>query len=123
MNNNADIDWGRVEGELLSFTYFSLLFTLSLLLQNILGYTVLYTGYLLLLLTMILGVLSIPAGKLVDKVGVKIPLILGTVSLITSCIILAVLHIFQSPILVLVSLVLLGFSFALTIPASATAAI
>lgn len=105
-----------------NFVYFSLLFTLGLYLQNVLGYSALQAGYYLLALTLVFGVLSIPAGKLIDLIGVKQPIIVGLLFLIAGTAVLTFIH----PIgmsLMLLALVLIGLAIALLVPATGAAAL
>jgi DHA2 family multidrug resistance protein len=108
---------------IINFIYFSLLFILSLFLQNIIGYSALYAGYLLLFLTLAYGILSVPAGKLVDKIGIVIPLSVGMGLLAMSTFMFAMLYFYYSLYLVIIALLLAGISIGLTIPASGTAVI
>ncbi|MFA5960833.1 MAG: MFS transporter [Tatlockia sp.] len=105
----------------LNFVYFTLLFTLSLLLQNIMGYSALQAGFILLCLTLVFGVISIPAGKLVDKIGVKKPLEWGMLLLALSCFLFASVSISLSFTLIVIALILAGIAVGLSIPASGTA--
>jgi EmrB/QacA subfamily drug resistance transporter len=107
---------------LLNFIYFAMLFTVGLLLQNILGYSTLNSGYILLALTLVFGVLSIPAGKFVDKVGPKKPILIGFIFLMISNLILAMaVHLTLSTLLI--ALFLAGIAIALLVPATGAAAL
>lgn len=105
----------------LNFVYFALLFTLSLFLQNIMGYSAIQAGFILLCLTLVFGVVSIPAGKLVDKIGVKKPCEWGMLLLALSCLLFSAVYIVLSPALVIIALILAGVAIGLSIPASGTA--
>lgn len=69
---------------LFNFIYFAMLFMLGLLLQNSFNYSSLEAGYILLVMTLTFGVLSLFSGRLIDKIGVKIPLVLGFLLLMIS---------------------------------------
>ncbi len=101
--------------------YFVLLFTLSLLLQNFLGFSALHAGYLLLAMTLVCGIASIPAGKLVDKIGPKHPILLGNLLLIVSTLLLSFIQQQGTLFLLMSALGLAGLGIALLIPATGTA--
>jgi EmrB/QacA subfamily drug resistance transporter len=105
----------------LSYIYFTLLLTVSLLLQNILNYSALNAGLFMLSLTLVIGVLSIPAGKMVDKLGVKKPFLTGLLFLVLGLLTLLLFYTHVSSALLGAALALIGVSFALTMPASGTA--
>jgi MFS family permease len=106
---------------ILNIVYFALLFLLSLFLQNIIGYSAIQAGFILLCLTLVFGVVSIPAGKWVDKVGVKKPCELGMLLLGLSCILFSLVTLSISPIIIVIALVLAGLGIGFSIPASGTA--
>ncbi|MCK4608220.1 MAG: MFS transporter, partial [Gammaproteobacteria bacterium] len=62
---------------LIGYCWLALLFPIGLYLQNVLGYSALYAGLVLLAMSLMFGTLSPLAGKLIDRVGSKIPLIIG----------------------------------------------
>ena len=100
-----------------------ILLILGLFLQNILGYAPLDAGYILLALTLTFGILSIPAGKLVDAVGTTSPIIMGFILLTIGNLIFALLT--EAPALstVLIALFIEGVAIALLIPSTGTAAL
>lgn len=104
----------------LNFVYFALLFTLSLFLQNILRYSAIQAGFILLCLTLVFGVVSIPAGKLGDKIGVKKPFEWGMSLLVLSCVLFSTVYLSLSPALLIIALILAGIAIGLAIPSSGT---
>jgi len=106
-----------------NFVYFSLLFALGLFLQNILGYSTLHASYLLLALTLVFGVIAIPCGKLVDKIGVKTPLLIGLFLLFIGTIFLASTRYYLTLANLLSAFTLIGLSIAFLVPASGAGAL
>ncbi|HEY3424195.1 MAG TPA: DHA2 family efflux MFS transporter permease subunit, partial [Negativicutes bacterium] len=74
-------DWNFAMGNLFTFVSFTILmgsmFLVPLFLENILGYTAMQSGMLLLPAALIGGLLMPIAGKLADKFGAKLLVILG----------------------------------------------
>ncbi len=116
----ADMRYIYIVRFLLVFVYYTLLFVLGLLLQNVLHYSIEKSGSMMLLMTLVIGVLSIPSGKLVDKVGAKCLLIWGVIFLLVGLILLGVFSITLQEMYLMTALCVLGVSFAMTIPASAS---
>ena len=105
------------------FMYFSLLFSLGLLLQNVLHYSALQSGSFLIQMTLVLGVVALFSGKLVDRVGAKKPLFVSLLLLA-----FGVFGVFsfcwhETFLWLSVSLVVLGLGFAVSIPSSVSAAV
>jgi len=73
----------------MQFVFISILFFLPLYLQNVMGYSAIYSGMVLLSLTLVIGILAPIAGKWVDKVGDKIPTVLSMILLVIACLVLA----------------------------------
>ena len=71
--------------------FLSILFFIPIYLQNILEYSPLYAGGILLVCTFLVGVLSPVAGWFVDKVGVKLPNMIAMISFAVGCYLLSLL--------------------------------
>ena len=106
-----------------NFIYFAMLFTLGLLLQNVLHYSALNAGYILLALTLTFGILSIPAGKLIDKIRPQRLIFTGFALLVTSNILLTLVSSHKTLPFMLVTLFIAGVAIALLVPATGTAAL
>jgi EmrB/QacA subfamily drug resistance transporter len=98
-----------------SFAFFGNLFYLTLFLQGPAGYSALQTG-LILLPSSLVGIASAPlAGRLVDRIGADVTLVVGTAAAALSLFALAVVHETSSvPLHLLPALALNGFGYALT---------
>jgi len=64
-------------GVIMNFTYYGIVFLLSLYLQRVLGYSALHTGLAYLPLTATFFGVNIFSGWLVGKVGARLPMVLG----------------------------------------------
>ncbi|GLQ50462.1 MFS transporter [Dyella flava] len=64
-------------GIIMNFTYYGIVFLLSLYLQRVLGYSALHTGLAYLPLTATFFGVNIFSGWLVGKVGARLPMVLG----------------------------------------------
>lgn len=105
-----------------NFIYFSWLFLLGLLLQNILDHSTIESGFIMLFLTAIIAVLATPVGKLIDAIGSKTPLLIGLSLMTISCLLLSIVPQYQSIKYLAANLLLSGIAIGLLIPSSATAA-
>lgn len=103
---------------LYTFGWMSILFVLPLYMQNILQFSPLMTGLLLLFMTVILGVLSIFVGRWLDLVGFRKPAILSVSLALITFILFANLRATLSLPLLVIGLVLYGFSAAIQVPSS-----
>lgn len=101
--------------------YLSLLFTLGILLQAILPYSPLHAGLILLAMTLMFGALSIPMGRLIDKIGYYYPLIIAMLIFATGCLLLSKITLASSTAYITSSLMLCGIAIAIMIPGTATA--
>jgi EmrB/QacA subfamily drug resistance transporter len=108
---------------LINFVYFSWLFGISLLLQKVFNYSSLFSGTVLLSLTLVTAILAIPVGKLIDYVGFKKPLLIGTILMTIANIFLSLPIIDNSLMMLIISLLIAGLSVSLLIPSSATAVV
>ena len=96
----------------------ALLFVLSLLLQTILQYSALNTGFILLVMTLMIAVLSIASGHFVERFGVKLSLMVALIALLLGLGLLAFINVLPTLSLIFPALALLGIGFALVVPAT-----
>jgi|GEM_PF-2265081 len=107
----------------LMFAYFSLLYVLGLMLQNILHYSVFKSSYYLIQMTIALGLIAIFSGKIIDKVGIKKPLLVSLILLFLGISGLMGFSFDESRVLFTCSLIVLGVAFAISIPSSVSAVV
>ncbi len=108
---------------LLTFVYFSLLFILSLFMQNVLDYSPIKAGTTLLFMTLVFGIFALPAGKLIDKIGFKHALIAGTCCSLFACLLLTLLFLNMSEKQLIMGLFFAGIAVALFIPSTTVGAL
>jgi len=108
---------------IVQLVFISILFFLPLFLLNISGYSSLYSGILLLFLTVVIGVISPLAGKWVDKVGDKIPNILSMSLFAIACFLFSFLNTNPNIIFLGVSLLLVGVATGVTFISTVTGSI
>lgn len=101
---------------LFMLTWVALLFSLPLFLQNILLFTPLQAGFIMLAMTVLLAITSPIAGRWSDKVGVKKPITIGIICCLLSLLLLAIPSIRQNLLLLLLSLLPLGLSAGIIMP-------
>lgn len=106
-----------------SFIFFALMFTIGLYLQNILSYSALQAGILLLLFSCLYGIVAPIVGKIADKVGTFILINLGF-----GITILALTNLFLYPVITvwwncLLPFCLIGMSFGILLPCLALIAL
>ena len=118
--SNSNFRFINIARLCMTLIYLSLLFTLSLLLQNVLDYSALDAGFILLAMTLVFGVLSMPAGKLIDSIGPKWPMQVGMLCILVCVTMLAMFTLDTKLAYLLIALVFAGVGIALFIPASAT---
>jgi EmrB/QacA subfamily drug resistance transporter len=102
----------------LFFVYFTYLFTLSIFLQHVLDFTPMKSGFILLFMTLVFGVSSIPSGRLIDRIGYKKPLSWSILSLMLSAILMAQLTALSSIYFLGFSLLIAGVSIAVLVPST-----
>ncbi len=107
----------------LMFAYFSLLYVLGLMLQNVLHYSAFTSIYYLIQMTVVLGLIAIFSGKLVDKVGIKKPLLASLILLFLGVSGLMGFSFDESRMIFTLSLIVLGVGFAVSIPSSVSAVV
>jgi EmrB/QacA subfamily drug resistance transporter len=109
---------------IVSFIYFAYIFLFSLILQNGLDYTAYEAGFILLAMTVAVGILAFPAGWLIDKKGVIFTLQLGLTIFLISGISLVFISLNKDNLIqILTVLFCSGVGFSMLIPATATGAI
>ncbi|MBS0351771.1 MAG: MFS transporter, partial [Proteobacteria bacterium] len=74
----------------MGFSFSTLLIVGGLYLENVLQYSAFNTGFIFLVMTAMFAVLSVYSGKLVDKVGSKLPIIAGGIFTSLSFLVFAV---------------------------------
>lgn len=67
-----------------NYCFFVILFFMGLFLQNIVGMSAVKAGFYLLFMTVIFGIVAPFYGKLIDKVGIKTPMIIAVIFYIIS---------------------------------------
>lgn len=102
------------------FIYISILFSLGLLLQNVMRLSPLEAGLMLLSMTMVFGILSPFAGWLIDIVGYKLPTVMGLLLYTSACLILSVTANMPGYTFIIIALILFGVAIALLIPGTAS---
>lgn len=108
---------------IVNFVYFGWLFSISLLLQKHLHYSIFMSGLIMLSLTAVTAILAAPIGKLLDKVGCKKPLLIGLLLMLLSCLLIAQPWVYSSQLGLILSLIACGFSISLLVPSTAVASI
>jgi EmrB/QacA subfamily drug resistance transporter len=91
---------------------------IPLYLQNIIGYSPLKTGLLILVMTAMIAIGSPITGKLVDIFGFKPLLVLSMLLAAISCILMSFFHSPSNTTLLIVSFILFGTSVGIHIPSS-----
>ena len=99
------------------------LFFMPLYLQNISGYSALYSGILLLFLTVVIGIISPFAGKWVDKIGDKIPNILSMAIFTVACVLLYFLNKTPQMFLLAIGLLFIGIATSITFVSTVTGSV
>ncbi|QLH43504.1 MAG: MFS transporter [Coxiellaceae bacterium] len=106
-----------------AFSYMSVLFLMGLLLQNVLGHPANVAGLILLYMTIPSGIFGPIAGKWSDRIGTRIPQILGMLALFIGCIFLTQIQHFPMSTMIALGLSLLGISAGLFLPCSSITAV
>lgn len=105
------------------YCWISILFTLPLYLQNIIGLNPLHTGLLLFCMTIMFAATSPIAAMLLDKVGFKKATFFALVLSLISCALFANLGPTLSPVILITSLIIFGISAPIMGSASAAIAL
>lgn len=100
------------------FVYFTYLFTLSIFLQNVLDFTPVKAGLILLFMTLFFGLFSIPSGRWIDKIGYQKPLSISIILLMVSTLMMSQLSEWVSIYYLAVTLIIAGISIALLAPST-----
>ncbi len=97
-------------------TFSSILVTMALYLQNILGYSAYEAGMTFLAMTLALGALSPVGGKLADKMDVRVPIVGGMLILAVALFLVSQLTVEATLIQVSTALLLVGLGLGLSFP-------
>lgn len=98
-------------------------FILSLYFQNILYFSAVHAGVLFLALTLIFGIVSPFAGKLIDRIGERIPLAISMASLTLAFTLLALANVDSHDAEFILPLALIGIGWAFGVPPLSSAII
>ena len=101
----------------------SVFFFFPLLLQNIKLFDANFTGLLFLPMTLSMGIMSIPAGKIIDTVGINRTLLISIILMLIASIMMLFIDNKSSPEYISFSLFILGISFGLHFPSMSTGAL
>jgi MFS family permease len=107
---------------IISFAMLAQFFFLALYMQNILGYSPLQTGIRFLPATAVIIVMGPLAGRLTDRIGAKIPMVLGLTTVALALFIQSRLTIHSGYGLLLPGFILMGLGMGLTMSPMSTAA-
>jgi len=93
---------------LFQYSFLAIMFVLPIYMQNIAGFTPLKTGLILLITTVVFALLAQFTGRLIDRIGPRIPYFIGHLAGFISFILLAFLTPVPKLMLFSIALVLLG---------------
>lgn len=99
------------------------LFFMPLYLQNIAGFTPIYSGMLMIFLTLVIGVISPIAGRWIDKVGDKIPTLISMVLFALGCFIFILLDKKPDIALLGIGLLIIGIAVGITFVSTITGSV
>jgi MFS family permease len=100
-----------------------ILFILSLYFQNIRGYSALLSGFILLALTLAYGGSSLFVGKLIDRIGERIPLIISMALLTIGFYLLSHTSLTSHMSFFVIPLLLIGLGWGISVTATVSAAL
>jgi EmrB/QacA subfamily drug resistance transporter len=109
-------------GFLVTFAMFAVFFFLTLYMQNVKGYSPLETGVRFLPSTLLIVVVSPLSGRLVDKIGARLPIAVGSLVLTSSLVWMSFLDQGSAYWFILVPFVLMGLGMGLVMSPMTTAA-
>jgi EmrB/QacA subfamily drug resistance transporter len=109
-------------GFLVTFAMFAVFFFLTLYMQNVKGYSPLETGVRFLPSTLLIVVVSPLSGRLVDKIGARLPMAVGSLVLTSSLVWMSFLDQGSAYWFILVPFVLMGLGMGLVMSPMTTAA-
>jgi EmrB/QacA subfamily drug resistance transporter len=109
-------------GFLVTFAMFAVFFFLTLYMQNVKGYSPLETGVRFLPSTLVIVLVSPISGRLVDKIGARTPIALGSLILTSSLVWMSFLDQGSAYWFILVPFVLMGLGMGLVMSPMTTAA-
>lgn len=105
------------------YAFGTFLFFIPLYLQNILGYSPLIAGLMVLIYSAMIGISSPIAGMWCDNAGYKPPIITSAAISVLAFFLLALINAHTQIYLVLVAMLCLGFSFGIFIPSTVSSTI
>ncbi len=108
-------------GMTMNFTYYGMLFVLSLFLQNVHHYSAMQAGWAYLPLTGMLFIGNVLSGRVVDRFGLRLPMVLGAALDALGFLLLAQLDQDSSFAAMLPAFVLIPAGMGLAVPAMTTA--
>lgn len=103
---------------IINYAFFVILFALTLCMQNILNFSPLKTGILMLFMTGIFGVMGPIAGKIIDNFGARKPMMIAFFLLTLSFLMFAFVNVGQSLFILILPLFLFGIAVGVIFPAS-----
>lgn len=120
---NRSFSTACLVGVLMNIGFYGELFILPLYFHDIRGYSILLTGFAILPLMAITAFSSYFAGKVVSRVGYKLPMLIGLFSGAVGYLFFAFLVGADSYYALILPLVIIGFGISFTMPAATVAAI
>ncbi|MCP4395549.1 MAG: MFS transporter [Alphaproteobacteria bacterium] len=118
---NIQFSTGCIARAMLVSVLYPFLFIMGLYLQTIYGFSTLKAGLTFLPMTLCMGFLSPAGGKLVDKIGSKIPATIGLILFIAGLISLSLINIHTPLDKLFIIFATLGVGYSLATPAFLTA--
>jgi EmrB/QacA subfamily drug resistance transporter len=109
-------------GFLVTFAMFAVFFFLTLYMQNVKGYSPLETGVRFLPSTLLIVIISPLSGRLVDKIGARLPIAVGSLVLTASLVWMSFLDQGSAYWFILVPFLLMGVGMGLVMSPMTTAA-
>lgn len=101
-----------------NLVFMVVLFILPLMLQNIIGYSPLQAGVLLLAMTILTGCAAPIGGRLVDRLGSRLTIISGLSALVVALVIFSKITLQSSDFYFIIGLMFAGIGFGLTMPST-----
>jgi len=118
---NIQFTTGCIARAMLVSVLYPFLFIMGLYLQTIFGFSTLKAGLIFLPMTLCMGFLSPAGGKLVDKIGPKIPATIGLIFFITGLISISLIDAHTPLYNLFVIFAVIGVGYSLATPAFLTA--
>ncbi len=108
---------------IVQLVFIPVLFFMPLYLQNIAGYDALYSGILLLFLTVVIGVISPIAGKWIDRAGDRVPNILSMILFTCACVLFYFLSATPEMAFLAIGLLFVGIGTGITFVSTVTGSV